>query len=203
MKRRLQYCLHENRFVEGDELSLVDNIRVFPKIKIDMKQLPTAERLAMFYLMVSYCGKIPERRPEGIYDGETLFDMNAFVHEYFILEEEKKVSKDDVLKLANKYFHQMEFHDDYILKKLLKVKAVHKIRYDKNRTVDKVRGVFINIGLNEKTLKIMKKTPDAFDPTETDSWRSHVPGTFPQVGPLGFGGVTSAAPVPMPVFSAP
>lgn len=88
VKRRLQYCLYANRFVEGDELSLVDNIRVFPKIKIDMKQLPTAERLAMFYLMVSYCGKIPERRPEGIYDGETLFDINAFVQGYVILEEE-------------------------------------------------------------------------------------------------------------------
>jgi hypothetical protein len=197
VKRRLQYCLHENRFVEGDELRLVDNVRVFPKIEIDMKRLPTAERLAMFYLMVSYSGKIPERRPEGIYDGETLFNMNAFAKEYFILEKEEKVSKDDVIKLANKYFHKMEFHEDYILKKLLKVKAVHKIRYDKNRSIDKVRG---NIGLKEKTLKIMKKTPDAFTPTETDSWRSHVPGTFPQVGPLGFGGVPS---VPMTVFSAP
>jgi hypothetical protein len=53
VKRRLQYCLHENRFIEGDELRLVDNVRVFPKIEIDMKRLPTAERLAMFYLMVS------------------------------------------------------------------------------------------------------------------------------------------------------
>ena len=60
VKRRLQYCLHENRFVEPEEAHLVDNVRVFPKIKIDMKQLPTAERLAMFYLMVSYCGRIPK-----------------------------------------------------------------------------------------------------------------------------------------------
>ena len=162
VKRGLQYCLHENRFVEPSEAHLlVDNVRVFPKIKIDMKQLPTTERLAMFYLMVSYCGKIPDTIPAGIYDGETLFDMNGFVQEDFVLEEEKKVSKDDVIKLANKFFHHMEFHEDYIFKKLLKVKAVHKIRYDKNRAVAKVRGVFINIGFNENTCKILKKSPDA------------------------------------------
>ena len=76
--------MHENRFVEGGELRVVDNVRVFPNIKIGIKPLPVAERLAIFYLMVSYCGKIPERRHEGIYDGEALFDMNAFVQEYFV-----------------------------------------------------------------------------------------------------------------------
>lgn len=148
-------------------------------IKVDMTQLPVESRLAMFYLMVSYCGRIPDSRPAGIYDGDTLFDMKAFVDEFFVLEEEEKVSKDDVIKLSNKFFHQMEFNDDYVLKKLLKVKAKHKIRYDKNRSVDKVRGVFINIGLNEKTSKMMKKFPEVFVPTETDSWRSSL--RVPQV----------------------
>ena len=53
VKRRLQYCLHENRFVDGPDLALVNNVNVFPMIKVDMTQLPVASRLAMFYLMVS------------------------------------------------------------------------------------------------------------------------------------------------------
>ena len=170
-------------------------------IKVDMTQLPVESRLAMFYLMVRYCGKIPKSKPAGIYDGGTLFNMKAFVNEYFILEEEK-VSMDDVIKLGNKFFHQMEFQEDYILKKLLKVKTKHTIRYDRNRSVDKACGVFISIGLNQKTNKMMKKSPAMFDITETDSWRTSLRNSD-QFSSLGFwGSISTAFSVPISVFKA-
>ncbi len=75
--------------------------------------------------MVSYYGKIHDSRLDGINYGDTLFSMAAFVQEYCILEEDEKVCKDDVIKLANKFFHQMEFLKDYILKKLSEIKTEH------------------------------------------------------------------------------
>jgi hypothetical protein len=49
---------------------------------------------------------------------------------------------------------------------------------------------------------ILKKSPDSFDVTETDTWHSHLPVASTQVASVEFGG-SSALSVPMLVFTVP
>jgi hypothetical protein len=143
--RRVLYCLHENRFVKEENLHLVDNVHVFADEPFDHQTVPVPYRLAMFQLMVAYGRSSRMERPEGIYDGSSLFDMDGFIEEYFVLEEGEKVPKETVMQLARSFFHKLEFNDEYIARKLSKYPGDTTIIYDKNRSEDKTRGVFVNI----------------------------------------------------------
>lgn len=186
-------------------------MHVFEAEPFDKDTLPVPYRLAMFHLMVSYSQANYTERPEGIHHGTSLFDMDSFIAEYFVLEEGEKVAKDIVMQLARGFFHGLEFNDDFVAAKLAKYPAEATVVYDKNRSHDGIRGVFVNICLNEKTRRMRKKgsMPSASTaPAKTSDWRDRfVPAKsgsgFGVFG--GFGGVTSAAPVSvfqMPAFAS-
>ncbi|RYZ86856.1 MAG: hypothetical protein EOP04_13000 [Proteobacteria bacterium] len=155
--RRIQYCLHENRFVNDADLQFVDNVHVFASEPLDLENLDVSYRLAMFFLIVSFAYAGPVERPDDIYDGATLFDVESSIGEYFDLEEGEKVTRETVAQLARGYFHMLEFKDDFIVSKLVKYTGAYPpIAYDKNRSQEGSRGVLISICLNDKVRKQKK-----------------------------------------------
>lgn len=150
--RRVQYCLHENQFVDDDEL--VDGVHVFKKAEFDSEAVSLQDRLAMFHLIAHHAaifdGDSMAVRPEGVHNGDTLFNMKAFVAEYFVIEAGAKVAKDHVVQLARTFFSHLEFNEDYIIKKLLKFKAQPYITHSANRTHEGCRNILVNIRLNDK-----------------------------------------------------
>jgi hypothetical protein len=45
-------------------------------------------------------------RPDGIHNGESLFDMKASVVEYFVTDASAKVAEEHVIQLSKTYFSQ-------------------------------------------------------------------------------------------------
>lgn len=151
--RRVQYCLHENQFVDDD--ALVDGVHVFKKVEFEPDAVPLEDRLAMFHLIAHHAAIYDDSsmavRPDGIHNGETLFDMKAFVAEYFVTEAGAKVAKEHVIQLAKAYFSQQEFNEDFIIiNNLLKFKVQPYITHSANRSHEGCRNILVNIRLNDK-----------------------------------------------------
>ncbi len=88
-------------------------------------------------------------RPACIYNVDSLFVMVTFVKEHFVRETSAKTPLDTVMVLAKKYFAKLEFNDDFIVNKLKKVDVKVSITYDKNRSHENSRGVFVDLRLND------------------------------------------------------
>jgi hypothetical protein len=187
--RRVQYCLHQNRFVDGADLQYVDNVHVFAKEPLDMEHLDVSYRLAMFHLMASFAQAGVVERPEGIYDGSSLFDMDGFVEEYFDIEEGEKVAKEIVIQLARGYFKKLEYREEYVINKLVKYPADPLIYYDKNRSHEGSRGILVNLCLNQKTLKLKKKgkLSEAAVAEDNVDWRASFGAAVSGKKAAGFG----------------
>lgn len=99
-------------------------------------------------------------QPDGIYDGKTLFNIKSFIDEYFVLEEGEKVAKDTVMQLARGYFKEQKFSDELMVSKLGNFDVDPPIVYNKNRFHDGMRGVFVNLCLNDKTRPKRKDNTD-------------------------------------------
>jgi len=62
------------------------------------------------------------------------------------------------MALAKKYFAKLEFNDDFIVNKFKKVDVKVSITYDKNRSHENYRGVFVNMRLNDSYAAAAQKT---------------------------------------------
>lgn len=62
------------------------------------------------------------------------------------------------MALVKKYFAKLEFNDDFIVNKLKKVVVKVSITYDKNRSHENSRGVFVNMRLNDSYATAAQKT---------------------------------------------
>lgn len=163
------------------------------KVEFEPDGVPLEDRIAMFHLIAHHAAIYDESsmavRPDGIHNGETLFDMKAFVAEYFVTEAGAKVAKEHVIQLAKTYFSQLEFNEDFVINKLLKFKVQPYITHSVNRSHEGCRNILVNIRLNDK------HKPNVVDAKNTADFESFssVPAAsvFNQTafgGTAGFGG---------------
>lgn len=177
--RRVLYCLHENTFVDSIDaqgcclfavicfccepfsysvLLQVDNVKVFAEVKLEKETMSVTDRMAMFHLLASFSEPRALPRPACIYNVDSLFVMVTFVKEHFVRETSAKTPLDTVMALAKKYFAKLEFNDDFIVNKLKKVDVKVSITYDKNRSHEYSRGVFVNMCLYDSYAAAAQKT---------------------------------------------
>ena len=123
-------------------------------MKLKKETMSVTDRMAMFHLLVSFSEPRALPRPACIYNVDSLFVMVTFVKEHFVRETFAKTPLDTVMALVKKYFAKLEFNDDIIVNKLMKV----DVKVDKNRSHENSRGVFVDIRLNDSYAAAAQKT---------------------------------------------
>lgn len=120
---------------------------MFKAQPFDFDTMTTAHKLTVFNLFACYAldSIAPPTRPAGVLSGDTLIDIGSFLDKYFVNLEGGMVAKGTVLALAKAFYTELEVPDEVIVSKITRLDIPLRVLYDKPRTMNGVRGCFVNL----------------------------------------------------------